>query len=112
MSILRVGITLAVTAAAGSLIGVGAQAADAARAWGTIGSPGQQFLNSDLGHSAAGTSAQQIAAGQTGGPFHSVTACGTCVTFSITGNQNSINGNSITQTNTGSVTNTGTFNFF
>jgi hypothetical protein len=88
-----------------------AQAADAAVAWGTMGTPGQQFVNSALLHQAGGTIAQQVEAGRDGGPFKSVTACGTCTTITITGNNNSVFGNSITSTNFGTVSSTGIFNF-
>jgi hypothetical protein len=89
-----------------------AQAADAGRAWGTVGVPGQAFLNSALFHQAEGQNALNAEFGRNqGGPFRSVTACGTCVHITITGNQNSVNGNSITQSNFGAVSATGIFNF-
>jgi hypothetical protein len=88
-----------------------ARAADAAQAWGTVSTPGQQFVNSALLHQSSGTIAQQVEAGRDSSPFKSVTSCGTCTTITITGNNNSVSGNSITSTNSGTVSSTGIFNF-
>jgi hypothetical protein len=99
---------LAVAALIGS-IGA-AYAADAGRAWGTVGNPGQAFLNSALTQQAEGQNALAAEFGRNnGGPFRNVTACGTCTTITIQGNQNTVSGNSITSTNFGAVSSTGNF---
>jgi hypothetical protein len=104
------GVCVLVVAALFGPMGI-AQAADAGRAWGTVGQPGQAFLNSALTQSAESNNAAAAEFGRNaGGPLRNVTSCGTCVTISITGNQNSVSGNSITSTNFGTVSSTGIFN--
>ena len=104
-------VCVMVTAALLGTVGI-AQAADAGRAWGTVGNPGQAFLNSALTQQAEGANALAAEFGRNnGGPFRNVTACGTCTTISIQGNQNTVSGNSITSTNFGAVSSTGNFFF-
>lgn len=86
----------------------GAYAADGGRAWGTIGVPGQTFLNSVQMHQSSGAVALQDAQGREG-PFKNVTSCGSCTNITITGDNNSINGNTITNHNFGDVTSKGWF---
>lgn len=93
-----------------------ALAADAAHAWGTVSNPGQVLLNSSSMHLQGGEAAQIISQGAGSGAtttssgFPAVTSCGTCTTITIEGNQDSISGNSISSTNTGTVTSNGFFN--
>lgn len=103
--------------AVGVLLAGPAEAGDAGHAWGTISNPGQGLLNSAATHVQQGTTAGIIdrgAGSSTGGTsssgFPAVTSCGTCTTITIQGNNNSISGTSITSSNTGVVTSTGTFN--
>ena len=107
----KITVCVVVAAALMGMAGI-AQAADAGRAWGTVGAPGQAFLNSALMQQAEGANALNVEFGRNnGGPFRNVTACGTCTTISIQGNQNTVSGNSITSTNFGAVSSTGNFFF-
>ncbi len=89
-----------------------ALAGPATVAWGTNGSGGSagQALNSATLHRTEGESAQiQTIGRDVTSMFRSVTSCGNCVYNQITGDSNSINGNTITGSNTGQTTATGTF---
>jgi len=102
-AIIAIGVT--------ALSGV-ARAADAAHAWGTVSTPGEVLLNSATTHLEEGNAAQTLSQGPTFGTtsgFPAVTSCGTCTTITIQGNNDSISGNSITSTNSGTVTSNGYF---
>ena len=89
-----------------------ALAGPATSAWGTMGSGGSsgQALNSALLHKTEGENAQiQTIGKEVTSMYRSVTSCGYCVYNQITGDSNSINGNTISGTNSGTVTSTGTF---
>lgn len=87
-------------------------AGPATNAWGTTGSGGSsgQALNSALLHKTEGENAQVQTIGRdVTSMYRSVTSCGNCVYNQITGDSNSINGNTISGSNTGPTTATGTF---
>jgi hypothetical protein len=89
-----------------------ALAGPASVAWGTIGSGGSsaQALNSAVLHKTEGENAQiQTIGKDVTSMYRSVTSCGYCVYNQITGNSNSINGNTISGSNTGQITSTGNF---
>lgn len=89
-----------------------ALAGPATVAWGTAGSGGSagQALNSATLHRTEGESAQiQTIGRDVTSMYRSVTSCGNCVYNQINGDSNSINGNTITGSNTGQTTATGTF---
>jgi len=89
-----------------------ALAGPAANAWGTLGSGGSsgQALNSAILHKTEGENAQiQTIGRDVTSMYRSVTSCGNCVYNQINGDSNSINGNTITGSNTGQTTATGTF---
>lgn len=89
-----------------------ALAGPATTAWGTMGSGGSagQALNSATLHRTEGENAQiQTIGRDVTSMYRSVTSCGNCVYNQITGDSNSINGNTITGSNTGPTTATGTF---
>ena len=103
--LLQVTVITAVTTLAAT-----AQAADAAHAWGTVSNPGAELLNSAQTHEEGAASAQIVSQGPgSGSGFPAVTSCGTCTTITIEGNNDSINDNHITSTNTGTVTSNGYF---
>jgi hypothetical protein len=80
--------------------------------WGTGGSAGSSgpALYSAQLHKTEGENAQiQTIGKDVTSMYRSVTSCGYCVYNQITGDSNSINGNTISGTNTGTVTSTGTF---
>jgi len=102
----------AVIAIAAMAFSGGARATDAAHAWGTVSVPGQVLLDSAETHFEEGQAAQTLSQGPNFGNtsgFPAVTSCGTCTTITIQGNNDSINGNSISSTNSGTVTSNGTF---
>lgn len=87
-------------------------AGPATNAWGTMGSGGSsaQALNSALLHKTEGENAQiQTIGKDVTSMYRSVTSCGYCVYNQITGDSNSINGNTISGSNSGTNTATGTF---
>ena len=89
-----------------------ALAGPATNAWGTQGSGGAtgQALYSAQLHKTEGENAQiQTIGKDVTSMYRSVTSCGYCVYNQITGDANSINGNTISGTNTGQTTATGTF---
>jgi hypothetical protein len=109
---LRFTLQVAIVAAATALASA-AQAADAAHAWGTVSNPGAELLNSAQIHEEGAASAQIVSQGSgfgSGSGFPAVTSCGTCTTISIQGNNDTINGNTISSTNSGTVTSNGFFN--
>ncbi len=104
-------IAVALTVAAG-MMAQSAQAGQSTSAWATMGSNG--------GHGAAIASAQlhqledaNAQAATIGNSvttmYRSISSCGYCVYNQITGNSNSINGNTISGSNSGTVTSNGTF---
>ena len=107
--------TSTVLAALAVLLGTSAApalAGPATSAWGTMGSGGSsaQALNSALLHKTEGDNAQiQTIGKDVTSMYRSVTSCGNCVYNTITGDSNSINGNTIDGKNTGSITASGTF---
>jgi hypothetical protein len=87
-------------------------AGPAANAWGTMGAGGAQgqALYSAQLHKTEGDNAQiQTIGKDITSMYRSVTSCGNCVYNTITGDSNSINGNTIDGKNSGSITSTGTF---
>jgi hypothetical protein len=114
MSKLRLALFGAALVASAALAAT-AHATDAAHAWGTVSNPGEILLNSAATHNQEGQAAQVISQGSgsgvtTTGGFPAVTSCGTCTTITIQGNQDSISGNTISSTNSGTVTSNGFFN--
>lgn len=107
--------TVSVLAALALTLGTGsapAFAGPATSAWGTMGQGGSagQSLNSALLHKTEGENAQiQTIGRDVTSMYRSVTSCGYCVYNQITGDSNSINGNTISGSNTGQTTATGTF---
>ncbi len=109
MRIIRGVVALVGLMSIGLTVPSGAYAVEAARVWGTLNnSDGGVLYNSARLHQAEASIAGSA---QSGGEsaFRSVTTCGTCVTLSINGDNSSISGNSITSTNTGTITGTGIF---
>ena len=87
-------------------------AGPATSAWGTMGSNGSstQAINSALLHKTEGENAQVQTIGKdVTSMYRSVTSCGYCVYNQINGDSNSINGNTISGSNSGQTTATGTF---
>lgn len=83
----------------------------ASSAWATSGGTGGQTQaeQSNTIHSSDTQIANSVAEGRAASTTNSsITACGYCVFINVSGNANSINGNSFTGTNSGSITNTGT----
>lgn len=79
-------------------------AADSTRAWGASSNTANQMQSSAAYHVAAGQSAQIIGTGSDTRPIYkTVTTCGVCIYNTNTGNNNTIQGNSVTSTNSGSV---------
>ena len=85
-------------------------AADSTRAWGASSNTTTQLSSSAVYHQVSGQSAQIIG---TGGDTRSINkttnSCGVCIYNTNTGNNNSIQGNTATSTNTGSVSSTSSF---
>ncbi len=89
-----------------------ALAGPATNAWGTMGSggPSATALNSAVLHKTEGENAQiQTIGRDVTSMYRSVTSCGYCVYNQINGDSNSINGNTISGSNSGQTTATGTF---
>lgn len=89
-----------------------ALAGPATSAWGTMGTGGSsaQALNSALLHKTEGENAQVQTIGKdVTSMYRSVTSCGYCVYNQINGDSNSINGNTISGTNSGQISATGSF---
>ena len=87
-------------------------AGPATSAWGTMGSNGSSgpAINSALLHKTEGETAQiQTIGKDVTSMYRSVTSCGYCVYNQINGDSNSINGNTISGSNSGQTTATGTF---
>jgi len=107
--------TLSTIVALALVLGTGAApafAGPATSAWGTMGSNGSstQAINSALLHKTEGENAQVQTIGKdVTSMYRSVTSCGYCVYNQINGNSNSINGNTISGSNSGNNTATGTF---
>ncbi len=103
----------AITAAA-FLIGSSATpalAGQSAAAWGTLSSGGSSSgVASATLHRLEGQNAQDVTIGnQVTSMYKSISSCGYCVYNQITGDSNSINGNTISGSNSGTVTSNGTF---
>lgn len=106
-----------VSASAALVLALGAAstpafAGPATNAWGTQGSAGAstQAIYSAQLHKAEGDNAQiQTIGKDVTSMYRSVTSCGYCVYNQITGDSNSINGNTISGSNSGTVTSTGSF---
>lgn len=104
--------TTTALAALALMVATPALAGPATNAWGTMGSGGSsaQALNSALLHKTEGENAQiQTIGKDVTSMYRSVTSCGYCVYNQINGDSNSINGNTITGSNSGQTTATGTF---
>ncbi|MFM9937548.1 MAG: hypothetical protein ACKVOL_15285 [Novosphingobium sp.] len=89
-----------------------AMAGPATSAWGTQGSGGAQgqALYSAQLHKTEGENAQiQTIGRDITSMYRSVTSCGNCVYNTITGDANSINGNTIDGKNSGDISATGNF---
>ena len=104
-------ITIALMMAAGVSAGP-AQAGQSSSAWATLGSGGGHgtAIASAQLHQLEATNAQAATIGNSVTTmYRSITSCGYCVYNQITGNDNSINGNTISGSNSGTVTSNGTF---
>ena len=88
-----------------------AMAGPSASAWGTKGaSSAQGALYSAQLHKAEGDNAQVETIGRdVVNMYRNITSCGVCVYNTITGDSNSITGNTIDGSNTGAITATGRF---
>ena len=88
-----------------------ALAGQSSAAWGTLASGGTSTgVASATLHRLEGQNAQATTIGnQITSMYKSITSCGYCVYNQITGDSNSINGNTITGSNSGTVTANGTF---
>ena len=89
-----------------------ALAGESAAAWGTLGYNGgsSRALASAQLHQTEAANAQVETVGKSVTTmYRSISSCGYCVYNQITGDQNSINGNTITGSNSGKTTSTGTF---
>jgi len=109
MTIRKITIAFAITAA---LVGETAQAGQSASAWGTLGNGGGRAtaISSAQLHQLEDANAQAATIGNSVTTmYRSITSCGYCVYNQITGNDNSINGNTISGSNSGTVTSNGTF---
>lgn len=85
-------------------------AADSVRAWGSSSNTNMQLQASSSYHQIGGQAAQIVSSGgDTRAMYKSVTTCGVCTYNTNTGNNNTIDGNSVTSTNSGSVTSTTSF---
>jgi len=85
-------------------------AADSVRAWGSSSNTNMQLQASSSYHQVGGQTAQIVnSGGETRITYKTVTTCGVCTYNTNTGNNNTIDGNSVTSTNSGSVTSTATF---
>ncbi len=89
-----------------------AAASDTTQAWGTMGGAGavSRAQSSSNLHRLEGENAQLVSIGNNvSSMYRTVTSCGYCVYNQITGNSNSIDGNTINGTNTGTTTSTANF---
>jgi hypothetical protein len=89
-----------------------ASAGESAAAWGTMGYNGgaAHALASAQLHQVEGQNAQTATIGNAVTTmYRSISSCGNCVYNQITGDNNSINGNTITGNNSGKTSSTGTF---
>jgi hypothetical protein len=87
-----------------------ASAGDATHGWGTMTAqtPGVLFIQNAQMHELDSAAAQIVESGGNS-TFRNLTSCGVCVTFTIQGNDNSINDNTINSTNSGSQSANGRF---
>ena len=86
-----------------------AVAGESSSAWGTMGYTSRAQVSANL-HKTEGDNAQIATIGrEVTSMYRSISSCGYCVYNQITGDSNSINGNSITGSNSGRVSSTGTF---
>ena len=112
MTLSKTASTLAAIALAMGSLSTPAFAGPAANAWGTLGSggtQGQAIYSAQL-HKTEGDNAQiQTIGKDVTSMYRSVTSCGYCVYNQITGDSNSINGNTISGSNSGTTTSTGSF---
>ncbi|MEO0033372.1 MAG: hypothetical protein RIS94_3130 [Pseudomonadota bacterium] len=104
-------VSAALALALGFSAATPASAGESSSAWGTMGNPGaSRSLASAQLHNTEGSNAQTATIGNAVTTmYRSISSCGNCVYNQITGDQNSINGNTISSTNTGKTTSTGTF---
>ena len=89
-----------------------ATASDSAQAWGTMGGAGavSRSQSSSNLHRVEGENAQLVSIGNNvSSMYRTVTSCGYCVYNQINGNSNSIDGNTINGTNSGTTTSTANF---
>lgn len=89
-----------------------ALAGESAAAWGTLGYSGGRSgaIASAQLHQAEGANAQTESLGRSVATmYRSISSCGYCVYNQITGDNNSINGNTISGSNSGQTSATGTF---
>lgn len=93
---------------AGALcLSTAAQAGNASVIWGTGGPSADPGLRSANLHFMSGQIAEQVARSRSWN--QSITSCGVCIYYQITGNYNSISGNSTTSSNFGDVQSDGQF---
>ncbi len=86
----------------------GALAGNASVAWGTGGTSADPMLRSASLHALEDQIAESVAKAKTWN--QSITACGICTYYNVTGDNNTISGNSITASNSGSISANGSFN--
>ena len=87
-------------------------ASDTTQAWGTMSSSGanSRSQSSAALHRSEGENAQLVTIGNNvTSMYRTVTSCGFCVYNQITGNSNSIDGNTLNGTNSGTTTSTAEF---
>lgn len=104
--------TIRILAAFGAVLGLGiapAHAGQSSAAWATIGGSNKAIVSAQL-HQLESANAQAATIGNSVTTmYRSITSCGYCVYNQITGNENSINGNTISGSNSGTVTSNGSF---
>lgn len=110
---MRYTLLMCATAMCGLLFESGAvMAGDASVAWGTAGFGGtsSRLTSSATLHKLEGENAQIVEIGRDiTSMYRSVTACGTCVYYSIDGDNNEISDNSASGINSGDINASGSF---
>lgn len=86
-----------------------AVAQSAARGWGTMATAGPNTASAVMHHQESQTAQIEYIGRDVTTMNRSNYSCGTCINYTINGDRNQINDNSITSTNSGSVTANGTF---
>lgn len=82
---------------------------EATRGWGTIATAGPETASAVMHHQESQTAQIEYIGRDVTTMYRSNYSCGTCINYTIEGDRNQINDNSITSTNSGSVTANGSF---